>query len=116
MDNFNLKWKNKDEYPVIFMEGDITSSSEKLLIEAYKEINESTKDSQIIIFNFENVNYINSSGISSIIKLLQMQKNKNGDFIFIGLSDHFKKVMDIVGLTDFITIYDSYELFMKRNV
>lgn len=111
MKDFNLKWEIKNEYPIIYMDGDITSGSNVELFNAYEDICKSIKNSNIVLFDFNNVNYINSSGISSIIKLLQKQKNKNGDFIFIGLSEHFRKVMDIVGLADFITIHETFEDF-----
>jgi len=113
-DNFKLKWEDKDGFPVIHIQGDITASSEKKLVNSYEEITTKINNSNIIIFNFEKVNYINSSGISSIIKLLQMHKNINGDFVFIGLSEHFRKVMDIVGLTDFVSIYDSFSAFKNK--
>lgn len=113
MDKFELNWKTDNNIPIIYMKGDITSNSDKELFRVYEEIKSSEMDYNIILFDFNEVNYINSSGISSLIRLLQNQKDKNGDFIFIGLSEHFRKVMDIVGLTDFITMYDSLTSFKE---
>ncbi len=108
MSTFNLNWKIEKTFPVIYLEGDITSEADQLLEETYFEIRNSVKKN-IYIFDFERASYINSSGISSFIKIIHMQKEENGDFIFTGLSEHLKKVMEIVGLTDYVKIFDTVE-------
>lgn len=114
MNSFNLKWKIEKNFPVIFLNGDITSEADHLLEEAYFEIRNHIKE-KIFIFDFTNASYINSSGISSFIKIIHMHKEEDGDFIFTGLSDHLKKVMDIVGLTDYVKIYDSINTAIQKN-
>jgi len=108
MSIFNLTWKIEKSFPVVFLEGDITSEADQLLEQVYFEIRSQTKE-KIYIFDFRKANYINSSGISSFIKIIHLHKEENGDFIFTGLSEHLKKVMDIVGLTDYVKIFDSIE-------
>ncbi len=114
MSTFSLNWKIEKTYPIVFLDGDITSDADLLLEEAYFEIRKQIKN-KIYIFDFEKANYINSSGISSFIKIIHMHKEENGDFIFTGLSDHLKKVMDIVGLTEYVKIYDSIETAIQRT-
>ena len=114
MSSFNLNWKIEKTFPVIFLEGDITSEADQLLEEAYYEIRNSVKKN-IYIFDFERASYINSSGISSFIKIIHMHKEGNGDFIFTGLSEHLKKVMDIVGLTDYVKIFDTIEAAIQSS-
>ncbi len=114
MSVFSLKWKLEKNFPVIFLDGDITSEADQLLEEAYSEIRNQVKE-RIYIFDFTNANYINSSGISSFIKIIHMHKEENGDFIFTGLSEHLKKVMDIVGLTDYVKIYDTIETAIQKS-
>jgi len=114
MSSFNLNWKIVKNFPVIFLDGDITSEADRLLEDAYFEIRNQIKE-KIYIFDFEKASYINSSGISSFIKIIHMHKEEDGDFIFTGLSDHLKKVMDIVGLTDYVKIFDSIEVAIQKN-
>ncbi len=114
MNSFNLKWKIEKNFPVIFLDGDITSEADQLLEEAYFEIKNQIKE-KIFIFDFSNSSYINSSGISSFIKIIHMHKEEDGDFIFTGLSEHLKKVMDIVGLTDYVKIYDSIDIAIQKS-
>jgi len=114
MSSFNLNWKIEKTFPVIYLEGDITSEADQLLEETYYEIRDSIKKN-IYIFDFEKASYINSSGISSFIKIIHMHKEENGDFIFTGLSEHLKKVMDIVGLTDYVKIFDTIEAAIQNS-
>jgi len=105
MKGFSLRIDLDNKIPAVYLSGDITSDAEPFLFSAYNEIMKKTK-SVTIVFNFDNAHYINSSGISAFIKLLHQHNDINGKFIFTGMSDHRKKVIDIVGLTDYITITD----------
>ena len=58
-----------------------------------------------LIMNFEKTKYINSSGIASLISIIQNSNERNVKISFVGMSSHFQKVMDIVGIIDFIEIY-----------
>ncbi|HOP61754.1 MAG TPA: STAS domain-containing protein [Spirochaetota bacterium] len=113
MNPFNIKWVLEKDIPVVFLEGDITSESDSLLKETYAEIKKKNR-SRVYIFDFSKSNYINSSGISSFIKIIHIHKESNGEFIFTGLSDHLLKVMDIVGLTEYISISENIESAIKK--
>ncbi len=113
MNAFSLKWDIEKKIPVVYLEGDITSESDNTLKETYNEIKKKSK-SRIYIFDFTNSTYINSSGISSFIKIIHLHKESNGEFIFTGLSEHLLKVMDIVGLTEYITISETKESAIKK--
>ena len=106
MKGFSPKVDFDNKIPIVYLSGDITSDAEVLLLNAYDEIMKKRKV-LTIIFDFNNAHYINSSGISAFIKLIHKHNDYNGNFIFAGLSDHLKKVIDIVGLTEYITILDS---------
>lgn len=113
MNPFNLNWAIENDIPVIYLEGDITSESDQTLRETYNEIKMKSR-SRFFIFDFTDSNYINSSGISSFIKIIHLHKESNGEFIFTGLSDHLLKVMDIVGLTEYISISETIQSAIKK--
>jgi anti-anti-sigma factor len=114
MSTFSINWKITKDFPIITLEGDITSEADQLLEDAYYEIRNHIKE-KIYIFDFRKASYINSSGISSFIKIIHIHKEENGDFIFTGLSEHLKKVMDIVGLTDYVKIFDTIETAISNS-
>ena len=61
----------------------------------------------------EEIAYINSAGIATLISLITKAAENQGKIEFSGLNSHFRKVMDIVGLTDFVLIHDNIEQALK---
>lgn len=112
MNSFEIQWDISKTYPVILLKGDITANSSEKIQAAYYEIKK-TVSSNTLIFDFNNSKYINSSGISGLIKILQNHQETNGKFIFTGLSDHMIKVLDIVGLTEYVTICNDLDSAFK---
>lgn len=94
------------DVPIIYIEGDLTSDADVDAKEVYNQI----RDKQLIrkvIINFESTKYINSSGIATLIHIIQDVNEKGGVIAFVGMSEHLKKVMTIVGISDFVKIFDS---------
>ncbi len=95
-----------DTIPAIVIEGDMTSDADADVKRIYSELMDKYEMDKIII-NFEKTKYINSSGIATLINIIQNVNEKNGKIAFVGMSEHFQKVMDIVGITDFVQIFDT---------
>ncbi len=116
MDSFDIKWHLNREFPVIHLEGDITGEASVKIQAAYEKI-KSEKRTYTMIFDFSNSKYINSSGISIFVQMLQEYQEHNGQFIFTGLNEHLSKVLHIVGITEFITICDSIDsaIILSKN-
>ncbi|MCB1309255.1 MAG: STAS domain-containing protein [Leptospiraceae bacterium] len=99
--------------PIIHLKGEITSDAEDVLLAAYESVPSDRKGR--IILNFETTKYINSSGIAILIQLITRSSENEQKIEFINLSPHFRKVMDIVGLTDFVQIFDSLDDAIKQG-
>ena len=95
-----------DKIPVINIEGDLTSDADWEVKEIYSGI-KTTYPSRKIIINFRKTKYVNSSGIAILIYIIQDVKKAGGAVAFVEMSAHLQKVMSIVGITDFIRLYDS---------
>lgn len=94
------------------IKGDVTSASEPFFNEAYG--NPDIHETEKILLIFDEDAYINSGGIAVLIQLLA-ETNRNKQKIGItGLSDHFKKIFRMVGITKFATIYSSVDEAMQR--
>ena len=87
--------------------GDVTILSESYLNDAYADA--SSRDASKILLNFEKDAYINSGGISVLIQLLAKTEQNNQQIGIIGLSDHFTKIFNMVGITKFAEIYATVE-------
>ncbi len=91
--------------PVIRLKGEITSEAEDALVGRYEEIPADRRAR--VILDFQETRYINSSGIAILIQLITRAADARNRIDFSSLSAHFRKVMEIVGLTDFVQIHAS---------
>jgi len=99
--------------PVLILEGDITSEADSDIMNTYREMKEKHSPFYLII-DFNKTKYINSAGIATLINIIQDLGDFGGKVVFTGLSQHFQKVMDIVGITDFVNIYQTNEEALKN--
>jgi anti-anti-sigma factor len=89
------------------IEGDLTSFSEPFLSEAYQSANE--QGAGKIILKIDKEAYINSGGIAALIQILAQSKRNNQNIAITGVSDHFKKIFGMVGITRFADIHETVE-------
>lgn len=94
-----------DDMPILVIAGDMTSEADNDVMKTYATLKDKHAHKNMII-NFEKTNYINSAGIATLINIIQDMGDTGGRISFVGLSDHFQKVMDIVGISDFVDIFN----------
>jgi anti-anti-sigma factor len=99
------------EVTLLGIRGDITAFSEPFLNDAYKTSN--SKGARKMILKFEDTAYINSGGIAVLIQVLVQTKRNNQQIVITGLSEHFKKVFHMVGITKFAAIHPSVDDALK---
>ena len=108
MQNKNeIKLEKHGAVMLLDIEGDITAFSEPFLNDAYKSAND--EGVARILLKVGNDAYINSGGIAVLIQILAQTKRNNQNIGITGLSDHFKKIFNMVGITKFATIHNSVE-------
>ena len=89
------------------IKGDVTALSEPFLNDAYEKAN--GQGAIKILLEFDKNIYINSGGIALLIQILAETKKNNQQIGIMGLSDHFKKIFNMVGITKFTKIYNNRE-------
>ena len=88
---------------VIHFTGDISSASKDAVVGTYQALDKGSHPR--ILFDFQSVDYLNSSGIALVIQVL-MEASKAGQIIALcGLSAHFTKVFTMVGITRYAKLY-----------
>jgi len=100
-----IKLEQHGSVTLLDIQGDITASSEPYLKEAYKNA-DSQGASHILLKTGSDI-YINSGGIGVLIQILAQTKQNNQLIGITGISDHFKKIFNMVGITKFAKIYDT---------
>ena len=103
-----FRLERQNNVTLLHIQGDITAQSEPVINEAYKKADEQGAAQKIII-QFEEDVYINSGGIAVLIQILAQTQKKNQQIGIAGLSDHFKKIFNMVGISKFAGIYNTIE-------
>ena len=103
---FQLEQQN--DITLMHIQGDITAQSEPVINDAYKKANDQGTAQKILV-QFEEGAYINSGGIAVLIQILAHTQKKNQQIGITGLSDHFKKIFNMVGISKFAGIYNTVE-------
>ena len=113
MQNENeIKLENKGDVTIIDIKGDITSFSDPYLNDAYQQAND--QGTRKIILKSNQEAYINSGGIALLIQLLARIKRNHQRVVIAGISEHFKKIFSMVGITKFAPICDTEEAALQN--
>ena len=76
------------------------------------------QDGEVIVLDLSEVNYMDSSGIGSLITLLNQVKNARGKFYITGLQKIVKQVFKVAGLLAYFNILPKEEYrekFAKKD-
>jgi anti-anti-sigma factor len=92
---------------VIEMLGDVTANTGQQVEEAYNKISEDGVKRIILAFNEDN--YINSGGIAFLIGIAAESKGRGQVIRVAGLSEHFHKIFDMMGLTRYMDLFPTLE-------
>ncbi|HUF95435.1 MAG TPA: STAS domain-containing protein [Acidimicrobiia bacterium] len=93
----------KDSGSVIALSGTVDKNAKNPMENAYEEA--SGGNGQIIL-DFNEVDYINSSGIAVLVGILAMARAEGQEVGAVGLTDHYREVFRITRLSDFMQIYE----------
>jgi len=92
---------------IISLGGDVTAVTGQLVEDAYNEVVAS--GFRKILFQFSKGIYINSGGIAFLIGIAADSRDNGRKVRFSGVSDHFQKIFDMVGLTRYVEIFPTME-------
>mgnify|MGYP004692412473 FL=1 len=68
-----------------------------------------TRSVKNIVFDFENINFMDSSGIGVIIGRYKKISSEKGTVSVININSRVKKVFDLSGMNKIIKVYSTYE-------
>ena len=68
-----------------------------------------SKSIKNIIFNFKNINFMDSSGIGVIIGRYKKISSEGGRVTVVSANDRIKKIFNLSGMNKIIGVYDTYE-------
>jgi anti-sigma B factor antagonist len=92
---------------VIDVHGSVTAGSEAALMDTY---NQATSDTtRAVILNFNELDYLNSSGIGLLVTLLVRAQRQKQRLLAYGLNDHYRHIFELTRLNDAIGIFANEE-------
>lgn len=90
---------------IMDIQGDVSASAEKALMNAYAQIDQI--NTRTIILNFTQMGYMNSSGIGLLVTLLIRVNRQKQQLRAYGLSEHYQHIFKLTRLSDAIHLYDT---------
>ena len=95
--------RHQPRVAIIDLHGEINAFAEDVLNKAYAEAESRRAD--VILLNFSDVDYINSTGIALIVSLLARARKSKRRLLACGLSDHYVEIFQITRLVDFMSVF-----------
>jgi anti-sigma B factor antagonist len=119
---FDAGVRRRPELVVIDLHGDIDIEADQAMRSAYAEAvrpdNAATgapddaaagARPRPVLLNFEDVGYVNSTGIALIVGLLARARAEHRPITACGLSEHYRQIFAITRLADFMPIFPDEE-------
>ena len=106
-DENQIRVEVKGESAAVRLRGGLTSASEQRLLNAFQEAFSTGKAKIVILFD-PNAS-INGAGISILTQIILDGRSRGKEFSIAGLSENFKRVFKIVGISNLVRIFDSEE-------
>ena len=96
--------RKKDTVTICEIEGEINfDSSPKLRKDCLELIEEGQKQ---LILDFKNITYIDSSGLATLVELLQRVKEVDGSLKLCGFSERVRGVFELTKLDTVFSIFE----------
>lgn len=91
----------------IEIQGELTGFAENVLMDSYAEA--SAGNPSAILLDFTQLEYMNSSGIGLLVKLLIRARRKDQKLLAVGLSEHYRNIFELTRLDEAIHIYGTQD-------
>jgi anti-sigma B factor antagonist len=91
----------------IVLAGQLDRTGEATILDAYTRA--TATGATAIEIDFKDVDYINSTGIALVVRLLAEARKDGRDVRARGLTEHYRQIFTITRLSDFMTIVDDEE-------
>lgn len=104
---FSIETSDYAGFPVLKLVGDVTSESDDAINRAYRTEVSAGRDR--IVIDFARTTYINSAGMATLLGLVTDMLDNQRVIRFVGLSPHFKKIVEMIGIAEYVTILGTVE-------
>jgi anti-sigma B factor antagonist len=103
MSTYEVAVRGEPPVAVMGLEGNIDRDAMSRLNQAYEDA--IVTDPKVVLLDFHDVAYINSTGIALIVGVLGRARAEGRQVLASGLTDHYERIFEITRLSDFIHVY-----------
>jgi anti-anti-sigma factor len=96
--------KVSEDASIVDIAGEMTSFAEAKLMDAYNRATEG--GAQVLILNFADLEYMNSSGIGLLVTLLIRANRQKQRLIAVGLNAHYQQIFELTRLNEAIAVLE----------
>jgi anti-sigma B factor antagonist len=100
---FDVSVRRQPSAVIVELRGEINAGAEARLNAAYAQAEQDGPD--VILLNFKQVEYMNSTGIALIVGLLARARKSKRRLVACGLSEHYREIFEITRLADYMPVY-----------
>lgn len=100
---FSVQTRLDGNKAILDLHGEINGLADGEINEAY--LSAEKQSQEMIVLNFSDVEYINSTGIALIVGLIAQARKNHRQLVVYGLSPHYQQIFTITRLVDFMKIY-----------
>ncbi len=101
------KIDNKPDTNIIRFVGDLDATNVEMTLKQIMDLFESGTIN--IIADFKMLRYVNSTGLGILIHISRTAKEKNGCFKIANINENVYEIIEIIGATSLLEIYDSID-------
>ena len=102
----------KGDVSIIGIKGEVTAVTGEAIEKAYADLSDNKVKK--ILLCFDEKSYINSGGIAILIGMVSESRKREQIIRITGLSGHFQKIFNMVGLTKYARIFPSEERALEN--
>ena len=97
--------QNDNGIDILTIEGEIDLACSPELREILHAF--AKKKTRILVLDFNGVDYVDSSGLATLVEYVRLAQPFGGKFGLVGVSARVRTIFDLVRLTEFFPIYPS---------
>jgi anti-anti-sigma factor len=100
---FDVSVRRQPRAAIIELRGEINAGAEAALKAGYAQAEQG--EPELILLNFERVEYMNSTGIALVVGLLAQARKSRRRLVACGLSPHYREIFEITRLADYMPVF-----------
>lgn len=100
---FDANVRRQPRAAIVELRGEVNALAEATLSAAYVQAEQD--DPELILLNFAQVDYMNSTGIALVVGLLARARKGKRRIVACGLSPHYREIFEITRLADYMPVF-----------